>query len=83
MIIRIVPNKPRRGLISITPDKKIFDFRSLGTLKHPLYESRRDAISTNRTDADNHKLKVETPRRVNFLAFSFYLLNLSRQPFSF
>ena len=26
MAVRIIPKKPRRGLISITPDKKINDF---------------------------------------------------------
>ena len=30
MIVRFVPKKPRRGLISITPYKKISDFRSVG-----------------------------------------------------
>ena len=36
MTVRFVPKKPRRGLISITPDKKISDFRSLGN-KQALY----------------------------------------------
>ena len=53
MIIRIIPKKPRRGLILLTPDKKITDFRSLGP-RHPyLSASRRDAISTFRAFADN------------------------------
>ena len=44
MIIRIVPKKPRRGLISITPYKKISDFRSVGLGNKPIGASRRDAI---------------------------------------
>ena len=45
MIVRIVLKKPRRGLISITPYKKISDFRSVGIGNNPIGASRRDAIS--------------------------------------
>ena len=37
MIIRNSPKKPRRGLISITPHKKISDFRSVGDSVTDLY----------------------------------------------
>ena len=35
----------RRYIISITPDKKIFDFRSLGTANLAVHASQRDATS--------------------------------------
>ena len=33
----------RRYIISVTPDKKISDFRSLGTANHTVTASQRDA----------------------------------------
>ena len=56
MIIRIIPIKPRRGLILLTPHKKISDFRSVGIGDNPINASRRDAILISRTFADNHKI---------------------------
>ena len=44
MVIRNVPNKPQRGLISITLDKKSFDFRSQRMESNALFVSWRDAI---------------------------------------
>jgi hypothetical protein len=46
MTVRIIPNRPRRGLILLTPDKKISDFRSLGLRKHCLTASRRTRFQT-------------------------------------
>lgn len=54
MTIRIAPKKPRRGLISITPYKKISDFRSVGIEDNHMGASRRDAISSPRIFAGNH-----------------------------
>ena len=54
MIVRFVPKKPRGGLISIAPYKKISDFRSVGTENDPIGASQRDAISHSRIFADNH-----------------------------
>ena len=42
MTIRIAPKKPRRGLISITPYKKISDFRSVGIGINPISASRSE-----------------------------------------
>ena len=56
MTVRILPKKPRRGLISITPDKKINDFRSLGHETALPTASQRDAISMLRHYANYHLL---------------------------
>ena len=56
MTIRIVPKKPRGGLISITPYKKISDFRSVGIENNHIGASRRDAISFSRIFADVQKI---------------------------
>ena len=56
MTIRIAPKKPRRGLISITPYKKISDFRSVGLGYNPIEASRRDATLSSQLFADNQKL---------------------------
>ena len=57
MTIRIAPKKPRRGLISITPYKKISDFRSVGIGCNPIEASRRDATLSSRLFADNQLQK--------------------------
>ena len=81
MTIRIVPKKPRRGLILITPYKKISDFRSVGIGNNPLDASRRDAISISRMFADNHLLFIPVTRcmpsmnRISVSCFDMYPLS--------
>ena len=54
MIIRNVPNMPQRGLISITLDKKSFDFRSQRMESNAIFcvSERRDFAL--RQNADGH-----------------------------
>ena len=61
MIIRIIPKKPRRDLISITPNKR----NAVWWLKSNLINaSRRDATWMSRTNADNHFIKFSCHEKI-------------------
>ena len=70
--------KYTRGLILLTPDKKISNFRSLGIVEHPLHASRRDAISTYRANADNHYLSLLNITHIDLVHNGAFLLCVRR-----